>query len=250
MEENVKIYEMAGFRILEYEEVGSTNTVASALPGEERKDKTVVLTYRQRTGRGQGENRWECEPGKNISLSVVLCPVRCEAGQQFAVSMVIALACRDFISRYVPGCTVKWPNDVYVGDDKIAGILIEHSVSGNRITCSVCGIGLNINQNRFLSDAPNPVSLYQLTGKELDIRRAVEELLECVAVRYDQIDDYTGLERDYLECLYRRQGMYLWEDDRGIFRASVEGVDEYGRLVLRDTEGRERIYGFKEVKFC
>lgn len=250
MENRVKVYKMSGFRVLEYEEAGSTNTVAAALRGEERKDKTVVLTHRQVAGRGQGENRWECEPGKNISLSVILCPEKCEASRQFAVSMVIALGCRDFVSRYVPSCTVKWPNDVYVGDKKIAGILIEHSVSGIRIAASVCGIGLNVNQRRFLSDAPNPVSLYQLTEEELDIQQAVEELLGCIGNRYRQLDDYAALEHDYLKGLYRREGVYAWEDRAGVFRAMVEGVDEYGRLVLKDTEGRKRTYGFKEVKFC
>lgn len=250
MENNLKRYDLAGFRVLEYEEAASTNTTASVLPKEELQDKTVVLTFRQVTGRGQGSNKWECEAGKNISLSIVLRPEKCEAARQFAVSMLIALGCRDFVCRYAEDCSVKWPNDIYAGDRKIAGILIEHSIAGCHITYSICGIGLNVNQEHFYSDAPNPVSLFQLTREKTDIRQAVELLLKCIAERYRQIDDYERLEKDYRECMYRREGIYEWEDKEGRFRASVKGVDEYGRLELKDEEGKERIYGFKEVKFC
>lgn len=188
--------------------------------------------------------------GKNISVSIVFCPRACEASRQFAVSMVIALGCRDFIRKFTEDCTVKWPNDIYVGEYKIAGILIEHCISGNRIASSVCGIGLNVNQKQFCSDAPNPVSLLQLTGKELNIQQALEMLLACIDKWYGRIEDYACLEKEYRESMYRREGVYKWEDERGRFRASIAGVDEYGRLVLKDITGKDRVYGFKEVKFC
>ena len=250
MENELKKYRLAGFRVLEYNALESTNTTAAALPREELRDKTVVLTYRQAAGRGQGSNTWESEPGKNISVSIVFCPRACEASRQFAVSMVIALGCRDFIRKFTEDCTVKWPNDIYVGECKIAGILIEHCISGNRIASSVCGIGLNVNQKQFCSDAPNPVSLLQLTGKELNIQQALEMLLACIDKWYGRIEDYACLEKEYRESMYRREGVYKWEDERGRFRASIAGVDEYGRLVLKDITGKDRVYGFKEVKFC
>ena len=109
---------------------------------------------------------------------------------------------------------------------------------------------MNVNQKRFYSDAPNPVSLLQLTGKELNIQRALEMLLVCIGKWYGRIEDYACLEKEYRESMYRREGVYEWEDERGHFRASIEGVDEYGRLVLKDITGKDRVYGFKEVKFC
>ena len=163
----MKRYEVSGFGVMEYEEVASTNSLAEKLPLSELKDKQVILTWRQTQGRGQATNRWESAPGKNISMTVIFRPERLEAGKQFAVSMVIALGCLDFLSHYVEGVTVKWPNDVYVGERKISGILIEHRVAGAHIQSSLCGIGVNINQEQFLSDAPNPVSLFQLLGREL-----------------------------------------------------------------------------------
>ena len=242
-------YQVSGFKVREYDELSSTNTEAERVGWGELEDKMVILTYRQTRGRGQVGNRWECEPGKNISMTVVFRPGVLPAGQQFAVSMVIALGACDFVSRHVKNCTVKWPNDVYVGDRKISGILIEHSIMGPYVGGSLCGIGVNINQEQFLSDAPNPVSLFQLTGKEIPLSRALEELLACIGKRYVSILDYEGLERDFLKVLYRGKGRYRWEDERGVFEASIRGINEYGQLVLQDVEGRERVYGFKEVKY-
>lgn len=245
----MKRYEVSGFGVMEYEEVASTNSLAEKLPLSELKDKQVILTWRQTQGRGQATNRWESAPGKNISMTVIFRPERLEAGKQFAVSMVIALGACDFVSRYVKNCTVKWPNDIYVGDRKISGILIEHLIMGPYVGGSLCGIGVNINQEQFLSDAPNPVSLFQLTGEEIPLSRALEELLACIGKRYASILDYEGLERDFLKVLYRGEGRYYWEDERGVFEASIRGINEYGQLVLEDVAGRERVYGFKEVKY-
>ena len=140
-------------------------------------------------------------------------------------------------------------NSCYVGDRKIAGILIEHRVAGACIATSLCGIGLNVNQREFLSDAPNPVSLWQLTGKELPLDQALEELLVCIDARYARICDYEGLQKDFLACLYRAEGVYGWRDSGGSFQASIAGLDEYGQLRLLDTEGKERVYAFKEVVY-
>ncbi len=245
----MKTYKTGNFKILEYEEMASTNTWAAEMPSEQITDRTVVLTWRQTQGRGQVGNTWESEPGHNISMTVILCPDRLEASRQFAVSMVIALGCRDFVSRYADNVSVKWPNDIYVGDKKIAGILIEHKITGMYIGNSLCGIGLNINQERFLSDAPNPVSLLQFTGRPLPLPQALEELLACIDARYAGIHDYSALEKEFLRHLYRSTGTHWWEDDRGRFRASIAGLDEYGQLRLIDEEGHERLYAFKEVTY-
>lgn len=245
----IQEYQVSGFRVREYEELGSTNTEAERVGWSELEDKMVILTYRQTQGRGQVGNHWESESGKNISMTVVFKPRELPAGQQFAVSMVIALGACDFISRYVNECSVKWPNDIYVGDRKISGILIEHSIMGRYVGGSLCGIGVNINQERFLSDAPNPVSLFQLIGEEIPLEQALEELLDCIGKRYEMIRDSDGLERDFLLVLYRREGVYDWEDEEGMFQASVRGVNEFGQLILVDERGTERVYGFKEVAY-
>ena len=118
--------------------------------------------------RGQSGNKWESEDGKNLLISIILYPsiiISCRTVSifqwQFPLVFVILL------SRYISGCTIKWPNDIYVNNDKIAGILIENSIMGDKIENTIAGIGLNINQNKFSSDAPNPVSLELITGTEL-----------------------------------------------------------------------------------
>lgn len=246
----MKKYEVSGFEVTEYEEANSTNTVANEILLSELKDKMVVLTWRQTLGRGQAANKWESAPDKNISMTVVFRPQWLDPGKQFVISMVVALGCLDFVNRYVEGGTVKWPNDVYVGDRKISGILIEHRISGAYIQSSLCGIGVNINQTDFVSEAPNPVSLLQLTGREIPLEEALEGLLECIGVRYAQMDDYEGLEKDFLRNMYRSNGEYDWADANGPFRATITGVDEYGQLMLKDSEGVDRTYAFKEVKYC
>lgn len=245
----MKRYQISGFEVLEYEELGSTNTTVETMPSGELKDKMVVLTWRQIQGRGLATNKWESAPDKNIAMTVIFRPERLEAANQFAISMVMALGCRDWVSRYVDGVTVKWPNDVYVGDRKISGILIEHRIGGANVQLSFCGIGLNVNQEEFLSDAPNPVSLFQLIRKELPLKRVLGELLECIGHRYTQLCDPDALKKDFRQSMYRGQGIYEWKDESGRFRASVVGLDEYGQLILLDTEGYERIYAFKAVQY-
>lgn len=245
----MKKYQLSGFEVTEYDELESTNTTAAGLSGAEIRDKSVVVTYRQTQGRGQIGNKWECDPFRNISMTVIFRPDGLEAGGQFAVSMVITLGCKDFIDKYVDGCTIKWPNDVYVGEKKMVGILIEHFITGAYVGHSLCGIGVNINQKEFVSDAPNPVSLFQLTGEELDLHTALEELLACIGRRYGQIGDYKRLEADFLNDLYRKNGVFEWRDEQGKFRGEITGVDEYGQLIIKDTEGIQRVYAFKEVAF-
>lgn len=240
------MYQANGFAIWEFPELSSTNDEAARRAGE-LPDRAVIVADKQVQGRGQGGNQWESEAGKNVTMTVVFRPRGLPAGDQFAISMAVALGARDFVARRVEGCTVKWPNDVYVDDRKIAGILIEHVVMGNALSLSLCGVGLNVNQTRFASDAPNPVSLALLLGRELPTREVLAELLAAIDRRYRQIDNLPTLRRDYLDCLYRGSGR--WEDATGRFPAIIQGVNRHGQLLLRDEQGKTRAYGFKEVKY-
>ncbi len=245
----MKTYKIGNFNILEYEEMASTNTYAAEMSSDELTDRMVILTWCQTQGRGQIGNSWESAPHSNISMTIVLKPEHLEASRQFAVSMVIALGCFDFVSRYADNVSVKWPNDIYVGDKKIAGILIEHKITGRYIGNSICGVGLNINQERFLSNAPNPISLLQLIGHPLSLQQALEELLSCIDARYAAIHDYASLEKEFLHHLYRGTGIHQWKDAHGHFYASISGLDEYGQLRLLDEKGHEHLYAFKEVTY-
>ena len=131
----------------------------------------VVVADYQTAGRGCGTNRWESERGKNLLFSVMLHPENVPANRQFQISRAISLAIVDALGEWVGDLSIKWPNDIYWRNGKLAGILIENSLQGSMIRDSIIGVGLNVNQRAFHSDAPNPVSMYQLTGQETDIGR-------------------------------------------------------------------------------
>ena len=230
------------WKIIHLDETDSTNRWLREQQGEE---DIVVTTDYQSAGRGCGTNSWESERGKNLLFSVRCHPTDIPANRQFVISEAIALAISDSLTTYIDKVSVKWPNDIYVGNRKICGILIENRLQGPVIKDSIIGIGLNVNQRQFLSDAPNPVSLYQLTGQETDREALLKDFLEA----FERISPSETTSRDYRERLYRKGQEAIYEDQRGRFKARLTDVLPDGRLVLRDETNRERAYAFKEVRF-
>ncbi|WP_282015077.1 biotin--[acetyl-CoA-carboxylase] ligase [Marinifilum flexuosum] len=237
--------------IIRKNEINSTNNFAlelikSANPAA----GTVVLTLNQTKGRGQQTNSWESESGKNLTISIILRPEFLPIPDQFHISMVISLGVYDYLKEYLDDVLIKWPNDIYVGDKKIAGILIEHSIMGSVLSTSVCGIGLNINQRKFVSDAPNPISLSNCTNQEYDLETELSNLLGKIENRYFQLEDgdKKQLEKDYLDTLYWMNETHTYEDKNGVFKGKIVGITEWGQLRIV-VEGEERIYNFKEVSF-
>ena len=239
------------WHIIRLQETRSTNTYLDNLDVEtSQQEGCVVITHTQSAGRGQRGNSWEAEPGMNLTFSYLLRPESVAAREQFVLSQAVALAVVDVLSRYAEGFSVKWPNDIYYRDSKIAGILIEHHLSGMNISRTIVGIGLNINQQQFLSDAPNPISLRQITGEEYNLDKILDEVLEATTHRYAQcINNRAVLQSEYALVLYRKDGFYTYRDAEGEFSAKIQEVLPEGFLVLCDTDGRVRQYAFKEVAF-
>ncbi|MCX6329107.1 MAG: biotin--[acetyl-CoA-carboxylase] ligase, partial [Bacteroidia bacterium] len=152
-----------------YKNLSSTNDQASLLlKTESPPEGTVIYTDSQSAGRGQKDNKWESDEGKNLLISIILYPKSIAPENQFYISMAVSLGICDFIDSFFPGSKIKWPNDIYIKNDKIAGILIENSILGETIENSVAGIGININQEKFSDVVPNPVSIKMVTGNEYD----------------------------------------------------------------------------------
>lgn len=239
------------WRVIELDETASTNTYLDKYDEEEYlPEGCVVITHTQTAGRGQRGNSWEAAPGCNLTFSYLLRPRNVVAKEQFLLSQAVALAVVDVLSRYADGFSVKWPNDIYYQDKKIAGILIEHSLSGVNISRTIVGIGLNVNQQEFLSDAPNPISLSQITGRTYDLEALLAEVLAATAHRYAMCsDEREQLQADYASALYRREGLYRYRDEQGEFMAAIKAVRPDGYMILVDSEGVERSYAFKEVSF-
>ena len=232
-------------------ETESTNNYAMQLVSDKHREGTVVLAQYQRRGRGQAGSYWESEAGKNLLMSLILEPKFLEAGKQFYLSMVVSLGLVCFLKSYLNDVKIKWPNDIYVGDKKIAGILIEQLVKGSHIEASVVGIGLNVNQLTFLSEAPNPISMKQLTGKEYELDIILDEFLFELENFYNilQKKNFIEIEREYLQNLFRINEWYHYRAGDEEFIARITGIGEFGQLQFEDQSGKIRSYLFKEVEF-
>jgi len=239
-------------RIIRIDQLDSTNSHALQLIKDSNPSGgTVVMAVNQTEGRGQQTNAWESENGKNLTISLILRPDFIEAQDQFQISMLISLGVYDYLEAYTKNVSIKWPNDIYVGDKKIAGILIEQSIMGAYLSHSVCGIGLNINQDLFVSDAPNPISLKMLTKQTYKLDDELKRLLTAIEKRYFQLMEQGGkeLEQDYLDSMYLMNEEHTYEDETGVFRGQIVGISEFGQLQIQDEEKFVRTYNFKEVSF-
>ncbi len=241
----------AGGEVIRIKETTSTNWHLLQLSNTANlAEGTIVVADSQTQGRGQGENSWESQPGTNLTFSIILYPKSVKASRQFILSKAISLAVYDFVSQFVPGASVKWPNDVYVGDQKITGMLIENFIEGAYITKTIAGIGVNINQEQFLSDAPNPVSLRQLTDKAYQLEDCLQNLHTHILSRYRMITENAGkLNSDYLQHLYRFGQLSRFSADGVLFEATITGVNQYGMLEMTTIDGERKVFGFKEISF-
>lgn len=231
---------MADWEIIHIKETDSTNRWLREANLKEQ--MTCVCADFQTAGRGCGTNKWESERGKNLTFSMLIHPKGIPATQQFDISIAISLAICEALDRYIGDLSIKWPNDIYWRNGKIAGILIEHTLQGSVIKKSIIGVGLNVNQRVFHSDAPNPVSLWQICKHETDCKQLLYDILHA-------FEKYLGKDNreQYLGMLYRRHGFYPYCDQDGAFMAEFVTVESDGHLLLCDDEGRERRYAFKEV---
>jgi BirA family biotin operon repressor/biotin-[acetyl-CoA-carboxylase] ligase len=223
-------------------------------------EEVCVRTDYQSAGKGMGTNTWESEAGKNLLFSILVHPVWLSVTEQYLLSMAEALAIHDALTEFleltmgvetIKKLTIKWPNDIYWEDKKLSGTRIDGNVKGGVLQDFVIGTGINVNQQRFFSDAPNPVSLYQITYKEYDNDEILNRILEHFAKYQDALKqgDKEKVVREYHERLYRRTGIHRYEDGNGTFDAKIVKVNTNGIMTLRRTDGTLSDYEFKEVRF-
>jgi BirA family biotin operon repressor/biotin-[acetyl-CoA-carboxylase] ligase len=212
----------------------------------------------QTSGHGQATNRWESEDGKNLLFSLLLRPTVIPAAEQFVITELVTLAIINALQDYIrQQIIIKWPNDIYVGDKKLCGILIENALCGPTIDTCIVGIGININQELFVSDAPNPVSLKQLNGRDNDRGEILAEIYQNILNYYGYLADNwqnndikQSLHYEYMNNLYRRTGYHNYSTPEGEhFRAEIEDIGPQGHLTLRLESGELRTFAFKEVIF-
>ncbi len=242
------------FNVQYFESLPSTNlqAVRDIQEGTAHNGK-VIWTGDQTQGKGNGTNQWESEKAKNLTFSLLVEPHFLKPAEQFVITQLISIALYKTLSHILSSekLFIKWPNDVYYDKKKIAGVLIQNYVKGQEINFAVIGVGLNVNQKIFLSDAPNPASIIHFAGKEMDIRPLLDEILKNFGSFYDALDNpekRVELHEKYLEHLYLRNKWANFTDESGTFSGKITGINDYGQLHIEDKEGNHRTYGFKEIK--
>ena len=212
----------------------------------------VVWAEWQSAGRGQRGHSWHSVENENLTFSVVLEPRFLPIVEQFLLSEVVALALVATMKEWGIECRIKWTNDIYVGDKKAVGILIEHSYSGGKLSRTIVGIGINVNQREFSADIPNPVSLALLTDKNYDREALLKQFEKCLSCRYSQLQngEWGKLQTDYHSALYRRDEKHTYALADGTrFEGVIRGVKPTGDLIVEWEDGKQRSYLFKEIEF-
>lgn len=250
------------YQYIKLQETDSTNQVArQMLRPESSHTLTVISSDYQTAGRGESGG-WESERGQNLLFTIVCAPTFLKPRQQFAISELMAVALHDTLLAYqLDEVTIKWPNDVYLGDGKACGMLIEHDIADGQLGKTIIGVGLNVNQTRFLSDAPNPVSMAQKLNRHIDSQKLLkEDLLPRFGSMYLDLEHevqnkpewdlaLSPLHRKFVQSLYRNDGIaHRFSDQSGEFWATLNGVEADGRLRLT-RNGQLHHYAFKEVRF-
>lgn len=237
---------------IKLKEIDSTNNYLRALSQEkELEEGTLIWCTSQTQGRGQRGNSWESEPDKNLTFSLILYPDFLHAKDQFYLSELVAVSIVTELLKFDEEFSIKWPNDIYWKEKKIAGILIENDLISDHLSKSIIGVGLNVNQTLFVSDAPNPVSLKQITGADYDLESLLEQIASRIYTNYLNLisEGPVALHDKYMHCLYRRDGYFAYRDENGEFTARIISIQPSGHLQLKTETGETRLYAFKEVEF-
>ena len=242
-------------KIEKFDTLPSTNQYCELLNLSETEEFTVIVARTQTAGIGQRGNHWEAAPGKNLTFSLVLKPTWLPIADQYQLTKAVSLGIADYLMPLIAEgerrVRIKWPNDIYVDERKICGILITHRIAGGQIVASVVGIGLNVNQIDFPEWVPNPTSLGLLTGQEWALDETLEKMLDCIAHRYSELRDNPigTLDEPYLNLLLRRgvEAQYGYQGQT--ITATLLDVNRYGHLQLVTDKGERLSCQLKEIQF-
>ena len=234
-----------------FQELPSTNTwLMESLVAHKLPEGTLVLADHQTEGKGQFGAIWSSEPSSSLTFSILLKPIFLPISNTFDISICIALAIHDCLNELRPGFKIKWPNDIYFENKKVAGILIENQIHKSSCEHSVVGIGLNVNQTEFFK-LPKATSLKQIIGVNFPVQNLLDRLCETIEARYLQLraNMYPSLLKSYLEHMYWFNEIHTFQTDALQFNASIIGVLRNGRLLLKFSDGSSRDFEIKELQF-
>lgn len=242
-----------GQNIVSLKRVDSTNDylkkqVANSKPLPEG---TVILAEDQFAGRGQFDNKWVSQPGKNLTFSIIISPTFLPLSQQFSLNIAVSLAINDVLRSFIGSeCKIKWPNDIIFKEQKLGGMLIENIVRGTNWKHAIVGIGLNVNQASFPGSIKNITSMVLIAEREFPLRDILELLCHAITKRYCQLKngDFAVQHKEYKAKLYRLNTLSTFEREGERFDAEITGVTETGLLELKTKDGLQ-YFGLKELKY-
>lgn len=241
---------MEDLLLIHLDEVTSTSSYLKNFSNvKSLEDGTTVYVDFQSAGRGQRGNSWESARGENLMFSTILYPKGLKADRPFIISQIISLAIKDVLDNYTSDISVKWPNDIYWKEKKITGILIENDITGGEVNRMIIGVGLNLNQDTFKSNAPNPVSLKQITGDSYNVEDILAQIIGRMLFYYAQLDFPETIRTQYKASLFRKEGFHLFADSETSFLARIHDVEDSGLLVLKLESGEIRKFAFKEIRY-
>jgi len=232
-------------------ETDSTNNYATRLLKKETvAEGTVILTKRQTSGKGYGRNSWDSEENKNLTFSIILYPGFLHASRQFLLSQAVSLGITGYLSEKTGAVSVKWPNDILIGNRKVAGILIENVISGSTLHSSVIGVGLNVNQRDFPAYLQRATSLCLVTGKTYDLDEALQEIVAGISLWYNELKSgrQEKVRNCYLAEMFRKDELTDFRTHDRLFSARIRGIDEFGQLMLEELSGKISVWPFKSVE--
>jgi len=241
-----------GSKTMFLKSIDSTNSyLKHELSNNKPEEGFLICTDEQFSGRGQRTNSWESEAGKNLLLSFVLYPNFLKANKQFALSKAISLAVYDFILQFTNEVSIKWPNDIYIGNMKVAGILIENSLKGATISSSIIGLGININQEKFSKNIPNAISLHTHTGKTYNKSELLVVLTKKLNYWYKQLlsNRIDFIDEQYLSKLFRYKQTHFFIIEGQKVEAMIMGVAPDGKLIIETENGIQKSFAFKEIEY-
>ena len=235
-----------------FDEIDSTNAYLQRKQSEADIRNWVVSADEQIKGKGMGNNGWESEVGKNLTFSLAVDMSFLPAERQFLLSEAVPLGIIEVLDGILPAekLSIKWPNDLYYGNRKLAGILINSTIKANMMDVSIIGIGLNVNQMAFQDWPTHPISMKMITDKTYDLQPLMEQIAEHILIKVEQLkSDPAVIEQEYLKRLSRYHTWADYEVRGKVLRLFMTGLDPFGRLMMKDEADNSYCFDIKEIKF-
>lgn len=241
------------FKVKTVDETTSTNSLMQELlkAGKLNNGDVIRANYQSR-GIGQVGNLWESEKGKNLTFSLFLDTHFLDASEVFYLNKIVSIAIHKYLTDLgILDVKIKWPNDIYIGNKKVAGMLTNNSFLGNNLQNSIIGVGLNVNQVEFLKNVPNPTSLKLVSQKNYNLDKELEKLLQYIYQHINQLAQagFSQIDTDYLNRLYQFQEQHKYKDSSGAFVGEIIGVDAHGQLRIEKINGEQLTFGIKDLSF-